>query len=193
MAQTRLAANSRIGDNTTMTTTETQLISCPSCGAANRVQPVDQQNVEPVCGRCKTPLSTVGPVTVTDANFSQEVEKSPLPVLLDMWAPWCPPCRMIAPIIEELASELAGRVRVGKLNTDENQQIAAQMRVQSIPAVFAFVDGQPIDGFMGALPEGQIRQFIDKLGSKGSLAEEIAAAMKVAEVSRTTSSLSSRI
>jgi putative thioredoxin len=74
-----------------------------------------------------------------------------------------------------------GKVRLVKINVDENQQIAAQMRVQSIPAVFAFVGGQPIDGFMGALPEGQIRQFIDKLGSKGSLAEEIAAAMKVAE------------
>jgi putative thioredoxin len=74
-----------------------------------------------------------------------------------------------------------GKVRLVKINVDENQQIAAQMRVQSIPAVFAFVNGQPIDGFMGALPEGQIRQFIDKLSSKGSLAEEIAAAMKVAE------------
>jgi putative thioredoxin len=104
-----------------------------------------------------------------------------VPVLVDFWAPWCGPCKQLTPLLEKVVKQAAGKVRLVKINVDENQQIAAQMRVQSIPAVFAFVDGQPIDGFMGALPEGQIRQFIDKLGSKGSLAGEIAAAMKVAE------------
>jgi putative thioredoxin len=104
-----------------------------------------------------------------------------VPVLVDFWAPWCGPCKQLTPLLEKVVKQANGKVRLVKINVDENQQIAAQMRVQSIPAVFAFVDGQPIDGFMGALPEGQIRQFIDKLGSKGSLAEEIAAAMKVAE------------
>lgn len=109
-----------------------------------------------------------------------EVSKR-VPVLVDFWAPWCGPCKQLTPLLEKVVKQANGKVRLVKINVDENQQIAAQMRVQSIPAVFAFVDGQPIDGFMGALPEGQIRQFIDKLGSKGSLAEEIAAAMKVAE------------
>jgi putative thioredoxin len=109
-----------------------------------------------------------------------EVSKR-VPVLVDFWAPWCGPCKQLTPLLEKVVKQANGKVRLDKINVDENQQIAAQMRVQSIPAVFAFVDGQPIDGFMGALPEGQIRQFIDKLGSKGSLAEEIAAAMKVAE------------
>jgi putative thioredoxin len=109
-----------------------------------------------------------------------EVSKR-VPVLVDFWAPWCGPCKQLTPLLEKVVKQANGKVRLVKINVDENQQIAAQMRVQSIPAVFAFVDGQPIDGFMGALPEGQIRQFIDKLGSKGSLAEEIAEAMKVAE------------
>jgi putative thioredoxin len=109
-----------------------------------------------------------------------EVSKR-VPVLVDFWAPWCGPCKQLTPLLEKIVRQANGKVRLVKINVDENQQIAAQMRVQSIPAVFAFVDGQPIDGFMGALPEGQIRQFIDKLANKGSLAEEIAAAMKVAE------------
>lgn len=109
-----------------------------------------------------------------------EVSKR-VPVLVDFWAPWCGPCKQLTPLLEKVVKQANGKVRLVKINVDENQQIAAQMRVQSIPAVFAFVGGQPIDGFMGALPEGQIKQFIDKLGSKGSLAEEIAAAMKVAE------------
>ena len=109
-----------------------------------------------------------------------EVSKK-VPVLVDFWAPWCGPCKQLTPLLEKVVKQANGKVRLVKINVDENQQIAAQMRVQSIPAVFAFVDGQPIDGFMGALPESQIKQFIEKLGSKGSLAEEIAAAVKVAD------------
>ncbi len=113
------------------------------------------------------------------ANVIEASKK--VPVLVDFWAPWCGPCKQLTPLLEKVVRQAGGKVRLVKINVDENQQIAAQMRVQSIPAVFAFVDGQPIDGFMGALPEGQIKQFIDKLGSKGSMAEEIAAALKVAE------------
>ncbi len=104
-----------------------------------------------------------------------------VPVIVDFWAPWCGPCKQLTPILEKVVKAARGKVRMVKVNVDENQQIAAQLRVQSIPAVFAFVDGPPIDGFMGALGESQVKQFVDKLSNKGSLAEEIAAALLVAE------------
>ncbi|MGE0007249.1 MAG: thioredoxin [Parvibaculaceae bacterium] len=100
-----------------------------------------------------------------------------VPVIVDFWASWCGPCKQLGPLLEKQVSQANGKVRLVKINVDENQQLAAQMRVQSIPAVFAFVDGQPVDGFMGALPESQIKQFIDRLGSQGSAAEEIEAAV----------------
>jgi len=98
-----------------------------------------------------------------------------VPVIVDFWAPWCGPCKQLGPMLEKAVTQANGKVRLVKINVDENQQLAGQMRVQSIPAVFAFVDGQPVDGFMGALPESQIKQFIDRLGSQGGMAEEIEA------------------
>jgi putative thioredoxin len=95
------------------------------------------------------------------------------PVIVDFWAPWCGPCKQLGPMLEKLVRQANGKVKLVKINVDENQQLAGQMRVQSIPAVFAFVEGQPVDGFMGALPESQIKQFIDRLSSQGSLAEEL--------------------
>jgi putative thioredoxin len=98
-----------------------------------------------------------------------------VPVIVDFWAPWCGPCKQLTPTLEKVVKQAGGKVRLVKINVDENQQLAGQMRVQSIPAVFAFVGGQPVDGFMGALPESQIRQFIDRLGGQGGMAEEIEA------------------
>jgi putative thioredoxin len=95
------------------------------------------------------------------------------PVIVDFWAPWCGPCKQLTPLLEKLVRQANGKVKLVKVNIDENQQLAAQMRIQSIPAVFAFVDGQPVDGFMGALPESQLKQFIDRLDGQGSVAEEL--------------------
>ncbi len=118
----------------------------------------------------------------TDASFVVDVMEASKqqPVLVDFWAPWCGPCKQMTPVIEKVVTENAGKVKLVKVNIDENPQYAGQLRVQSIPAVFAFVDGRPVDGFMGALPESQIRQFISRLSKMGGLAEQIAEALGLA-------------
>ena len=112
-------------------------------------------------------------------NFMADViePSRQLPVIVDFWAPWCGPCKQLGPALEKVVRQANGKVRMVKINVDENQQLAQQMRIQSIPAVYAFVNGQPVDGFMGALPESQLKQFVDRLGGQGSMAEEIEAAV----------------
>ena len=99
------------------------------------------------------------------ANFAQDVIQASqeVPVIVDFWAPWCEPCKTLGPTIEKVVAASGGAVRLVKINVDENQQLATQLRVQSIPAVFAFHNGQPVDGFVGALPESQIREFVKRL------------------------------
>jgi thioredoxin 2 len=146
---------------------ETLVVRCPACGVANRV-PRDKvdKGLEPVCGRCKTPLPVsidTRPVTVTDATFSAEVERSPVPVLVDAWAAWCGPCKMIAPVIDELAAEMAGRVRVAKLNVDENPLTAARFDLRSIPTLLLFKGGREADRIVGVQPKSEISRRLERL------------------------------
>ena len=123
---------------------------------------------------------------VTDASFMQDVIEASRtrPIIVDFWAPWCGPCKTLGPELEKAVRDAKGKVALAKVDIDQNPMVAGQLRVQSIPAVFAFVGGQPIDGFMGALPGSQIKQFVDQVvkaagGDAG--ADDLEAALEAAE------------
>lgn len=144
---------------------EPLLLKCRSCGATNRV-PLEKvaRGLAPICGRCKAPLVLdAKPVTVTDASFTAEVEKAPLPVLLDLWAPWCGPCRMIAPVLDELAGRMAGKVLFAKLNVDENPATASRFRAKSIPLLVVLKDGREVDRLVGVHPRAEIEQRLQRV------------------------------
>jgi thioredoxin 1 len=106
---------------------------------------------------------TVKPVTITDANFQSEVVESDQVVLVDFWATWCGPCRMIAPVIEELASDFDGRAKIAKLDVDTNPQVASALGVMSIPTLLFFKDGRVVDQLVGAAPKKMLEQRLEKL------------------------------
>ena len=144
-----------------------ELVTCKNCGTRNRVDPDKALRLTPKCGRCGQPLpvSSNGqpdasgkPVTITDATFQTEVVNAPGVVLLDCWAPWCGPCRMIGPIMEQLAAEANSRYRIAKLNVDDNPRTASQFQIQSIPTMLIFKDGKLIDRMVGALPKPAIAE-----------------------------------
>ncbi len=102
-------------------------------------------------------------VELTDANFATTVEQSEVPVLVDFWAPWCGPCRLVAPVVEELAETYSGRLRVGKLNTDDNPTVASQFNIRSIPTLLFFKNGQVVDHVVGAVPREKLQKKVDEI------------------------------
>jgi thioredoxin len=107
-------------------------------------------------------MNNMADQTFTDANFQQDVLKSDKPVVVDFWAPWCGPCKIVSPIIEELAKDYEGKVVIGKLNVDENQQVSGQYSVMSIPTVMLFKNGKPVQALIGAQSKQTYKNEIDK-------------------------------
>jgi thioredoxin 2 len=139
------------------------IVECPQCGAKNRLRP--SPTGTPSCAKCRTKLPWEAEAGADD--FRAEVTAS-VPVLVDFWAPWCAPCRMIAPVLERLAREFAGSLKVVRVNIDENPSLAGEYQVQSIPLLVLFTGGQEVDRAVGALPPPQLEAWLaPHLGSPG--------------------------
>ena len=130
----------------------TRVLTCPNCGQKNRVQ-VPATGV-PHCAKCGSPLPWL--VDVSAADFQSGVAGSPVPVLADFWAPWCGPCRMVSPAVEKIATDLAGKLKVVKINTDEQPELQRRFGVQSIPTLILFKDGQPVERLIGYMPKERL-------------------------------------
>lgn len=134
------------------------IVSCPTCGTKNRV-PIDASG-RPRCASCHDDLPWL--VEAGDGDYRTVVEASPLPVLVDAWAPWCGPCRMVSPIVERMAGTFAGRLKVVKVNVDESPAVARRLGVQGIPALFIVDGGDVVDATVGAAPERQLEGWVER-------------------------------
>ena len=150
------------------------VVACPNCGAKNRVDETRAERLQPVCGKCgrKLPVGSAAadpgpatpahPITVTDATLTQELTRAGTkPVLVDCWAAWCGPCRMIAPVMDQLAAESGGRYVVAKLNVDENPDTASRFQIDGIPALLIFKGGRLVDKIVGLQPKHAIAARLD--------------------------------
>jgi len=138
---------------------DTKHVVCPHCNAVNRVAAARLGDV-PKCGQCHERLFTGHPVELTDRSFELHVGRSDIPLVVDFWAPWCHPCRMMAPAFEQAAAELEPAVRLAKLNTETEQALAARFRIQSIPTLALFRDGREIARQAGAMNAADITRWV---------------------------------
>ncbi|MFN3428396.1 MAG: thioredoxin [Candidatus Sericytochromatia bacterium] len=145
---------------------DTMTVQCATCKTANRVV---RGREGAICGRCREPLDAGAArgkaVNLTEGSFQREVLESGLPVLVDCWAPWCGPCRMLTPVIDGLAGQLAGKVKVAKLNVDEAPTLAGRMSIQGVPTLMAFKNGQLLGRQTGAGSADQIVGWLRQVGA----------------------------
>jgi thioredoxin 2 len=146
---------------------ESRIITCPRCGAKNRI-PQDRRGDRAVCGKCHAPLPFAAPfpdhaVEVSDGTFQEEVLDFPGPVLLEFYAPWCGHCQRLSPVLDQLASEYAGRVKVAKVNIDANSSTPSRYGVNGVPAMLFFKGGQPVNRLVGAQPKGEIERQLNSI------------------------------
>jgi len=139
--------------------TDLKHIVCPSCSATNRM-PAERLDQDPKCGKCGEQIFASKPVELTDANFDKHVGRNDIPVVVDFWAPWCGPCKMMAPAFEQAAGELEPQVRLAKLNTEEAQNTAARFDIRSIPTLALFRNGQEIARQPGAMGAADIVRWV---------------------------------
>ena len=144
-----------------------ETLVCPSCLALNRV-PAERLREGPQCGKCKAALVSDHPVEATSEGLAKMIARSTLPVVVDFWAPWCGPCRMMAPAFQSAAEQLEPAVRLIKLNSDEQQQIAGQLGIRSIPTMILFHHGREVARQSGAMAAGQIVQWARQAAAKAA-------------------------
>jgi thioredoxin 2 len=140
---------------------DTKHIVCPACNAVNRI-PSARIDSRPSCGKCHKPLFDGHPVTLTSENFQKHIGRSDIPVVVDFWAPWCGPCKVMAPAFEQASADLQPTVRLAKLNTEDENDVGAQLNIRSIPTMVIFKNGKEVARQAGAMSTADIKSWISQ-------------------------------